>query len=81
MRIKTLMASAVATVASTAAFAGGYDAEITEAPMIVPAPMVETGSSMSGILPLILVLGVLAIAAALSKKAEDVPDDTGGYRP
>lgn len=78
MRVKnTLVAAAALSLAAVSATAGGYDAEVIEAPVIVAEP-VATGSlgSLGGATPLLVALGVLGVAAAIS--ASD--DDEGGHQ-
>lgn len=70
MRIKnTLIAAAALAVAAVSVNAGGFNAEVIEAPVIVAEP-VATGSlgSMGGMTPLLIALGVLAVAAAVSSR-------------
>lgn len=65
--MKTLIASAAASLAAFSATAGGFTAEVIEP---VAVPVVETGSagSMGGIAPLLIALGVIAVAVAISRR-------------
>lgn len=69
MRVKTIASAAALSLAAVSATAGGYTAPVMEAPVIVPAPQ-ATGSlgSMGGVTPLLIALGVLAVAAAVASK-------------
>lgn len=69
MRINTMIAAAAASLAAVSATAGGFTAEVIEPVVVVPEP-VATGSvgSMGGITPLLIALGVIAVAVALRNR-------------
>lgn len=67
MRIKTtLVAASALALAAVSATAGGYEAPVVEAPVIVEEAAGSSVGSMGGMTPLLIGLGVLAVAAALA---------------
>lgn len=72
MRVKnTIAAAAALSLAAVSATAGGYDAEVVEAPVVVPAPVAAPAGSLGsigGAAPLLIALGVIAVAAAVRSK-------------
>lgn len=67
MRVKTLIAaSAIALTSVSAATAGGMSEPVVEAPVVVVEENTGSMGSMGGSAPLLIGLGILAVAAAVA---------------